>query len=80
MIQEGYDKVRPFLSSFLRSFDIRASQYYGTAFRVPTMSKWMIIVSSPQMVDDIRKADDDQVSFREAVSDVCCYIPFPVQD
>lgn len=45
-------------------------QYYGTAFKVPTIGKWFVVVSGPQMVDDLRKATDETVSFREALVDV----------
>jgi hypothetical protein len=38
------------------------------------ISKWVIVVSGPQMVDDIKRATDDQVSFREAASEVSCFI------
>jgi len=34
------------------------------------MARWMVIVSSADMIDDIRRATDDQVSFREAVAEV----------
>ncbi|KAF8897197.1 cytochrome P450 [Infundibulicybe gibba] len=44
-------------------------QYCGTAFRVPMLSKWMIVLSGPRMIDDIRKATDDQLSFRDALSE-----------
>lgn len=34
------------------------------------MSRWMVVVTGPDMVNDIRRATDDQVSFREAVAEV----------
>lgn len=46
-------------------------QYPGTAFKVPMLSKWMIVISGPKMVDDIRRATDDQVDFNDAVAEVC---------
>ncbi|KAF9468819.1 cytochrome P450 [Collybia nuda] len=46
------------------------NKYYGTAFKVPTIGKWFVVVSGPQMVDDLRKATDETVSFREALVDV----------
>ncbi|KAF8061617.1 cytochrome P450 [Lyophyllum atratum] len=45
-------------------------KYRGAAFKVPGISKWTVVVSGPQMVEDLRKATDDQVSFRDAVADV----------
>jgi cytochrome P450 len=44
------------------------NQYYGSAFKVSTISKWLVIVSGPQMIDDIRRASDEYLSFEEAVS------------
>ncbi|KDR68413.1 hypothetical protein GALMADRAFT_78764 [Galerina marginata CBS 339.88] len=46
------------------------TKYYGTAFKVPTISRWVVVVSGPQMLDDIRRATDDQLSFREAVAEL----------
>uniref|UniRef100_A0A8H8CFF9 Cytochrome P450 n=1 Tax=Psilocybe cubensis TaxID=181762 RepID=A0A8H8CFF9_PSICU len=34
------------------------------------MSRWIVVVSGPQMLDDIRRATDDQLSFREAIAEV----------
>ncbi|RDB20446.1 hypothetical protein Hypma_012419 [Hypsizygus marmoreus] len=54
---------------FLRNAGDMIKKYPGTAFKFPMVSKWMIVVSGPQMVDDLRKATDDLVSFRDAVAD-----------
>jgi hypothetical protein len=59
-----------FLSNEVVLLIFHASQHYGTAFRIPMISKWMIVVSGPQMIDDIRRATDDQVSFRDALVEV----------
>ncbi|EAU87974.2 cytochrome P450 [Coprinopsis cinerea okayama7 len=51
MIQEGYDK------------------YPGGVFKVPTLSspnRWLIVVSGAKLVDDIRKAGKDELSFSDA--------------
>ncbi|KDR68416.1 hypothetical protein GALMADRAFT_215851 [Galerina marginata CBS 339.88] len=45
------------------------TQCYGGAFKVRTMSRWMVVVSGPQMLNDIRRATEDQLSFREAVAE-----------
>ncbi|PPQ82607.1 hypothetical protein CVT25_007121 [Psilocybe cyanescens] len=45
-------------------------KHYETAFKVATISRWLVIVSGPQMHDDIRRATDDQLSFRDAVVDM----------
>ncbi|RDB20448.1 hypothetical protein Hypma_012416 [Hypsizygus marmoreus] len=46
------------------------NKYPGTAFKFPMVSKWMIVVSGPQMVEDLRKAPDDQMSMMDAVADL----------
>ena len=45
-------------------------KYYGTAFKVSTMGRYMVVVSGPDMLEDIRKATDEQLSFRDAVAEV----------
>ncbi|KAG6901631.1 hypothetical protein C0995_009799 [Termitomyces sp. Mi166 len=41
--------------------------YRGAAFKIPGVSRWTVVVSGRQMVDEIRKAADDHINFREAV-------------
>ncbi|KAF8905861.1 hypothetical protein CPB84DRAFT_569930 [Gymnopilus junonius] len=36
------------------------SKYYGSAFKVSTLSKWLVIVSGHEMVEDIRRANESQ--------------------
>jgi len=45
-------------------------KYYGSAFKLPTVSRWVVVVSGPDMIEDIRRAADDQLSFREAVAEI----------
>jgi hypothetical protein len=49
---------------------IGAIQYNGKAFKISMTSRWMIVVTGPDMIEDIRKADDDKMSFRDANADV----------
>ncbi|KAF8665785.1 hypothetical protein AX16_000232 [Volvariella volvacea WC 439] len=44
-------------------------KYYGSAFKLPMLTQWMVVVSGPKMVDELRKAPDDVLSFNEAVAD-----------
>lgn len=70
IIQEGYEKVCA-TPDFVSHTTVDCfGQYYGTAFKVPTIGKWFVVVSGPQMADDLRKATDESVSFREALVDV----------
>lgn len=69
MIQEGYNKVRVILSHF-KNVPKYFVQYYGTPFKVPTIGRYTVVLSGPQMIEDIRRAGDDELSFREAVAEV----------
>jgi hypothetical protein len=53
------------------TINYRKFKYRGSAFKVPNLSRWLVVVSGPQMIDDIRQASDDQMSFGEAVAEVC---------
>ena len=44
-------------------------QYPGSAFKVPELNRWLVIVSG-DMIEDMRRATDDQLSFLEAVEEV----------
>ncbi|KAG2005613.1 cytochrome P450 [Coprinopsis cinerea AmutBmut pab1-1] len=51
MIQEGYEK------------------YPGSVFKVPTLSspnRWMIVVNGSRLIEDLRKASKEQLSFGDA--------------
>ncbi|RPD62649.1 cytochrome P450 [Lentinus tigrinus ALCF2SS1-7] len=45
-------------------------QYYGAAFKVALFDQWLVVVSGPKMVDDLRKRPDDEASFTESVEEV----------
>ncbi|KAJ3514884.1 hypothetical protein NLJ89_g2107 [Agrocybe chaxingu] len=47
-----------------------SSTFQHSIFKVPTMARWLVVVSGPKMVDDIKKAAPNQLSFREAVAEV----------
>ncbi|KAM6493880.1 Cytochrome P450 [Amanita muscaria] len=41
-------------------------KHRGSIFKVPLFSKWVIMVSGPEMINDIRSASDDYLSSPEA--------------
>ncbi|TFK29185.1 cytochrome P450 [Coprinopsis marcescibilis] len=50
IVQEGYEK------------------YNGRAFKIPTLmtgDRWLIVVSGKQMIEEVRKAPEDKLSFKE---------------
>ncbi|KAJ8082126.1 hypothetical protein PM082_007973 [Marasmius tenuissimus] len=71
-----------FFSSYISAFkfvynarDIIQDGYkkhYGHAFKVPLLDHWLVVVCGPKMVEDIRKATDDQLSSAEAFAEVRC--------
>ncbi|KAJ7729803.1 cytochrome P450 [Mycena metata] len=45
-------------------------KYYGGVYKFPQIGGWMIMASGTDMVDDIRRAPDDELSFNEALEDI----------
>ncbi|KAF9002788.1 cytochrome P450 [Cyathus striatus] len=44
-------------------------KYGGEPFKVATWGKWVVLVSGAQIVDEIRRAKDDQLSFDDGVAE-----------
>ena len=70
IVQKGYDQACG-LRQQSEKYAHVSSQYKGNVFKVPTFSGWLVIASGPEMVDDIRKANDDQLSLKMGMADVC---------
>ncbi|KAF8347875.1 cytochrome P450 [Amanita rubescens] len=45
-------------------------KHRGSVFKVPMMAQWMIVVSGPDKIEDIRQASDDVLSLRRALEEV----------
>ncbi|KAI0778804.1 cytochrome P450 [Trametes elegans] len=45
-------------------------KYPRSAFKVPLLDKWMVILSGPKMVEEVRLAPDEVLSFSESVEQV----------
>ncbi|KAI5118159.1 hypothetical protein M0805_005781 [Coniferiporia weirii] len=45
------------------------TKYNSRTFKIPELGRWMVIVSSPELVEEVRRAPDDKLSFVEAVED-----------
>ncbi|TFK66280.1 hypothetical protein BDN72DRAFT_156184 [Pluteus cervinus] len=43
-------------------------KYYGGTFKIPMMDRWSVIVTGPELFDEIRKGADDELSFHDAVN------------
>ncbi|KAG5651807.1 hypothetical protein H0H81_007330 [Sphagnurus paluster] len=44
-------------------------KYRGTTFKFPGISGWTVVISDDKLVEELRKATDDQVSAAEAIND-----------
>ncbi|RDX42956.1 cytochrome P450 [Lentinus brumalis] len=44
-------------------------RFHGSVFKIALVGQWMVIVSGPKMLDDLRKRPDDEVSFLEGAEE-----------
>ncbi|KAL5483395.1 hypothetical protein ACEPAI_8626 [Sanghuangporus weigelae] len=45
-------------------------KYKARTFKVPELRRWLVVVNTPELIDEVRKAPDDKLSFLEAVRDL----------
>ncbi|KAJ7577380.1 hypothetical protein C8J56DRAFT_1113373 [Mycena floridula] len=45
-------------------------KYHGRVFKIPTIIGWKIIISGPKLIEELRLAKDDQLSFQAAVAEM----------
>ncbi|KAJ7574537.1 cytochrome P450 [Mycena floridula] len=45
-------------------------KYHGRVFKIPTIIGWKIVISGPKLIEELRLAKDDQLSFQEAVAEL----------
>ena len=57
---------------------MRVAQYYGRSFKVALPDMWLVVVSGSEMIDDLRRRPDDEVSFLEGAEEVRNVIVRPV--
>jgi hypothetical protein len=74
ILQDGYDQVRcgPSIlqEALSRNNDHCPLQFKGTVFRVATLEKWVVVLCSPALVDELRKAPENELSFDSAINEV----------
>ncbi|KZT73287.1 cytochrome P450 [Daedalea quercina L-15889] len=46
------------------------AKYKGRAFKIATVSGWTVVVSGPKLVEELRKANDDELSLSRAMGQV----------
>ena len=54
-------------------FTASINQYRGSIFKIPMLTQWMIVVTGPQLIENMRRASDDQLSSRAASAEVICH-------
>ncbi|EMD34619.1 hypothetical protein CERSUDRAFT_86021 [Gelatoporia subvermispora B] len=45
-------------------------KYKGSTFKLPFFDRWMVVVSGPAMVEELRRYPDDQVSFEQGAAEL----------
>lgn len=57
----------------------RRGQYKGRVFKIPHLMGWHVLVSTPELIEELRRAPDEVLSFEHAVGEVChtLYPSFP---
>ena len=41
-----------------------------TTFKIPLLEQWLIVVNTPELIEELRKAPDDKMSVSQAIADV----------
>ncbi|KAI0334068.1 cytochrome P450 [Cubamyces sp. BRFM 1775] len=45
------------------------AKYYGSAFKVAMFDQWLVIISGPKLVEDVRRRPDDELSFVDGATE-----------
>ena len=45
-------------------------KYNGRTFKIATMFRWLVVVSDPNVIDEVRSGADDLFTFDGAVNEV----------
>ena len=73
MLNEGYQKVRetrkrPILMC------THFSQYKGGMFKVAMQDRWLVLLTTPENIEEIRKVPEDRIDFIHAAMDVSDHV------
>ena len=44
-------------------------------FKLAMQDRWLVVVNTPELIEELRKLPDDQVSFIDAVHEVRSWMP-----
>lgn len=74
VLQEGYNKVCPYLARsdmFLADlFEPALQQYYNSAFKIALLDQWVVVLTGKQLIEDLRKRPESELSLSESIEDV----------
>ena len=73
MLKEGYEKVC--LLKALSICFLLWAKYKGGMFKLAMQDRWLVVVNTPELIEELRKLPDDQVSFIDAVHEVRSWMP-----
>ncbi|KAK7021886.1 hypothetical protein VNI00_017175 [Paramarasmius palmivorus] len=59
-----------FLTHKVLDHRAQMAKYHGSAFKVPLLDHWLVVVCGPKMIEDVRKASDEQLSSAEAFAEM----------
>ena len=71
MVREGYAKVRdPRLWREMDTEEPVRLQYRGSVFKIAMLDQWLVVVTGPSMIEELRKRPDTELSFNEGIGEV----------
>ena len=51
-------------------------QFYGTLFKISMLDGWLVVFTGPKLIDELRRASDDELSAVEGTTQVRPSPPF----
>ena len=71
MLKEGYEKVICLSLIDPSSIKLRMLLHLDkTLFKIISYRRWIVLATGPQLIDDIRNALDDILSFHEPANEI----------
>ncbi|EMD42274.1 hypothetical protein CERSUDRAFT_79865 [Gelatoporia subvermispora B] len=46
------------------------TKYKGSTFKLPLLDQWIVVINGPELVEELRRYPDEEVSFTDAVSEL----------
>ena len=66
---QGYDQVSSMTRYSFRARSFTAFQYKRAPFKVAAFFSWIVVLSSHEHIEELRRAPDDTVSLDKAAAD-----------